>query len=91
MDHCERLCLRSWIVEEGEERLFQEGLLGQMQSPEELLDKRFGGSLPPGTVLFSGIPSVIGGVRSASSFRMELKIRFGTEVSVTDTRSKPFL
>ena len=73
MDHWERLCLRSWIVEEGEERLYQEGLLGQMLLPEELLAKRFDGSLPPGTFLFSGTPSVIGGVRSASSFRMELQ------------------
>ena len=46
MDHWERLWLRSWIVEEGEERLYQEGLLGQMLPPEELLSNRFDGSLP---------------------------------------------
>ncbi len=43
-----------------------------MIAPQDLFDNRFGGELPEGTVLFGGTMSVIGGVRPANAFRMEL-------------------
>ncbi len=68
----DRLRLRAWIEDEGSESLYQEGLLGEMIAPQDLFDIRFGGELPEGTVLFGGTMSVIGGVRPANAFRMEL-------------------
>ena len=44
--HWDRLRLRAWIEEEGEEVLYQEGLLGEMLAPGELFEKRFDGELP---------------------------------------------
>ena len=68
----DNLRLRSWIQDETGESLYQEGRLGEMIAPQDLLDNRFDGELPEGTVMFGGTFSVIGGVRPSNSFKMEM-------------------
>ena len=65
-DHWERLVLRSWA--DGE--LYQEGPVTAMRSPEDLLSRY---SLKPGWVMFCGTLAAKGGIRPATTFRMELE------------------
>ena len=79
IDHWDELTLRAHIVENGERVLYQEGKLGSIRRPEELMAayrEEFGHSgdipLPTGTALFSGTVPAIGGIRSSTCFEMEL-------------------
>jgi Protein of unknown function (DUF2848) len=73
--HWDRLTLRAHIVERGERVLYQEGALGAVRPPHDLISGLTGGTdqLPPGTVMFMGALNAIGGVRSGSPFEMELE------------------
>ena len=72
--HWDRLMLRAWATTDGERVLYQEGQLGALLTPRELIDRRVGaGELPPGTAMFGGTLGAIGGIRPADRFEIELE------------------
>jgi hypothetical protein len=72
--HWDQIILRSFIEEGGKKVPYQEGLLGKIRTPRDLIagwhngDKR----LPAGVAMFCGTLPAIGGIRSSSRFDMEL-------------------
>jgi hypothetical protein len=71
--HWDRIVLRSFIEEGGRKVPYQEGLLGTIRAPRDLIagwrgDKR----LPAGVAMFCGTLPAIGGIRASSRFDMEL-------------------
>ena len=72
--HWDELILRSHIMEDGEMRLYQEGLLGSLLSPRELLSnyRDDPDNLEEGALMFGGTCGAIGGVRPAPRFSFEL-------------------
>ena len=73
-EHWDRLVLRSWITENGKQSLYQEGPVGSMRPPTELIAKGFGGAatLPSGHAMFCGTLGAKGGVRPGEQFDLEL-------------------
>ena len=73
-DHWDKLVLRSFILEGGERKLYQEGPVTTMLDPVELLSKWCGGEprLPEGTAMFCGTLAARGGIRAAARFEYEL-------------------
>ena len=72
--HWDALILRSWIVEDGQRVLYQEGTLSSLQPPLDLVEGCFGSrTMPAGTGMTCGTVAVIGGIRPAASFQMELE------------------
>jgi len=65
--HWEKLVLRSWA----DGKLYQEGPVTAMRSPEDLLSKY--GKLPAGWAMFCGTLAAKGGIRAADVFKMELE------------------
>lgn len=72
VDHWDVLRLRSWIEEEGELRLYQEGTLGSLLAPPALLDLLPAPLLPRFALLCGTVP-VRGEIRGSSCFRAELR------------------
>lgn len=74
-DHFDSLVLRSWVVDNGERRLYQEGSAAAIRPPQELVERYTGGAraLPPGTAMFCGTFAVHGEVRAARRFEFELE------------------
>lgn len=78
--HWDRLVLRSYIREDGERRLYQEGAVAAIRPLEELMTgatRALGGTseplaLPEGCVLFCGTLSALGGIRPSPEFELEL-------------------
>lgn len=74
-DHWDQLVIKAWVKENGIKKLYQEGQLSKMLSPEELIAKvreRVKGDLT-GAVVFSGTFPIIGGkVNYESYFEIEL-------------------
>ena len=71
--HWEKLVLRSFVSDGGTRRLYQEGPVTNMRSPEELIKLYTGGDkLAPGTAMFCGTLAVHGGVAPGDTFEMEL-------------------
>jgi hypothetical protein len=72
--HWERLLLRSYIWRGSERRLYQEGSVATMRSPDELI-RLYGGTaaLPVGTAMFCGTLAVHGDIVPADRFEMELE------------------
>lgn len=73
-DHWDRLVLRSYIEEDGERKLYQEGGVASLLSPRELLARyeEGAGDLEEGALMFGGTCGAIGGVRFSPSFALEL-------------------
>jgi hypothetical protein len=72
--HWDRLTLRSFVPDGGKWRLYQEGPVTNMRSPEELIRLYTGGDkLAPGTAMFCGTFAVHGGISSSGTFDMELE------------------
>lgn len=72
-DHWDQLILRSWIVEDGARKLYQEGPLATLQPPLGLVQGCFESrDMPAGVGMTCGTVAVIGGIRPAASFEMEL-------------------
>lgn len=69
--HWEKLVLRSWAWSGGDRRLYQEGAVANMRTPEDLM-QRYGG-LRPGSAMFCGTLAVQGGIRPAEAFELELE------------------
>jgi Protein of unknown function (DUF2848) len=70
--HWDSLTLRSRIVEDGSEALYQEGSLAAMLGPDELLDSAEP-TLSEGSIMFCGTLAARGGLRPAPEFRYELE------------------
>jgi hypothetical protein len=72
--HWDQLVLRSYIVEGGQRKLYQEGPVTTMQDPQELIAAGNPGtrSLPEGTAMYCGTLAAKGGIRPAARFEMEL-------------------
>jgi hypothetical protein len=72
-DHWDTLILRSWIEEDGERRLYQEGAVSAMLVPHMIVSGYVPkGELSDGTVMFCGTLAVRGGIRSSNRFSFEL-------------------
>ncbi len=72
-EYWDELVIRSYIQENGEKVLYQEGTLASLRPPLELISGfAGGGSLPEGTAMICGTVGAIGGIRPAPSFTMEL-------------------
>jgi hypothetical protein len=69
--HWDELILRSYAVIEGRRTLYQQGSVAAVRHPRDLMT-RYGG-LAPGTAMFCGTFPVIGGLRWATEFVMELE------------------
>ena len=73
--HWDKLTLRSFVPGEGgTKRLYQEGPVTNMRSPEELIKLYTGGDkLAAGTAMYCGTFAVHGGISSSGTFDMELE------------------
>lgn len=72
--HWDRLVLRSFVSNGGTRRLYQEGSVTNMRTPEELIRLYTGGDrLAPGTAMFCGTFAVHGDLSYSGSFEMELE------------------
>ena len=72
--HWDKLVLRSHVSDGGARRLYQEGPVTNMRSPEELIKLYTGGDrLPVGTAMFCGTFAVHGGFSYGGTFDMELE------------------
>jgi hypothetical protein len=72
--HMDELILRSWILEDGNRVLYQEGPLSEMRPCQELMDRYSDGAgLADKTLMFGGTLAAIGGVRPSSRFEFELE------------------
>jgi hypothetical protein len=72
--HWDRLVLRSHVTHKGERRLYQEGEVGQILAPRDLLARFSGppGALAPGTAMFCGTLAVRGEIDGGERFEVEL-------------------
>ncbi|MGE3150904.1 MAG: DUF2848 domain-containing protein [Pseudorhodoplanes sp.] len=71
--HWDKLVLRSHVHIDGERRLYQEGSVASMRTPDELIRLYTGGgALKAGTSMFCGTLAVHGGIKPATKFEMEL-------------------
>jgi Protein of unknown function (DUF2848) len=72
--HWDQLKLRSYVPDGGKRRLYQEGPVTNMRSPEELIKLYTGGDkLAPGTAMFCGTFAVHGEISYSGRFDMELE------------------
>ncbi len=70
--HLDELELRSWITEDNNEALYQEGTLGELRPLGELIEAVPFNKRPDRFALFTGTVSAIGGIRPGSRFRASL-------------------
>jgi len=72
--HWDKLLLRSYVPDGDKRRLYQEGPVTNMRSPEELIRLYTGGDrLAPGTAMFCGTFAVHGEISYSGTFDMELE------------------
>lgn len=72
-DRWDALEIRSHVVIDGERRLYQEGTLANMRSPQELIHlDRAADRMPNGSAMFCGTLAVHGGIAPAERFEMAL-------------------
>lgn len=73
-DYWDELIIRSYIVENGVEVLYQEGPLASLRTPQDLVAGYTGGAavLPAGAGMTCGTVGAIGGIRPSVDFTMEL-------------------
>src|SRR5450830_1785807 len=73
-DYWDELVIRSWIREDGQDVLYQEGSLASLRTPQDLIARFTDGkaTLPEGSGMTCGTVGAIGGIRPATSFTMEL-------------------
>jgi len=74
-DHWDRIMLRSFVEDQGKRRLYQEGPLGLLRRPEDLLERyrQGAGVFAVGAAMFCGTVPVQGGVRPSAQFEVELE------------------
>jgi hypothetical protein len=74
VDHWDQLVLRAFATIEGQRVKYQEGFLSTMRPPSDLIARcRPNAKLSPGTIMFCGTLSAIGGIRPAMGFEMVLE------------------
>ncbi len=72
-DHWDSLVLRSWIVENGQQCLYQDGSAANMLPPDKIIAGfAADGALAEGTAMFCGTFAVKGGIRPSTRFVFEL-------------------
>lgn len=72
--HWDALKLRSYVLDNGERVLYQEGSVLTILDPSVLITKYTGGAmLPEGCMMFCGTLPTHGGVRYSDSFEFELE------------------
>jgi len=71
--HWDRLLLRSYATIDGVRALYQEGPVGAILHPEDLLSRFTREPVPEGLLMFCGTLAVHGGVRPAQRFEFELE------------------
>jgi hypothetical protein len=72
--HWDKLVLRSFVGKGGARRLYQEGAVTNMRSPEELIQLYTdGNALARGTAMFCGTFAVHGGISYSGRFEIELE------------------
>jgi hypothetical protein len=72
--HWDQLILRSWLTDNGERRLYQEGSVATLLSPVDLIALYTGGeALPDHSAILGGTCPAIGGIRSGEIFECELQ------------------
>lgn len=71
-DRWDRLLLRSWIQENGNRVLYQQGAAGDLLSPDDLLALTPFNRRPDAFVLLTGTLPAIGGIRGSGHFWAEL-------------------
>lgn len=73
--HWDKLRLRSFVFEAGQQTLYQEGPVTTMQDPLELIAGYSAGQgkLPDGALMFCGTLAAKGGIRPAPRFALELE------------------
>jgi len=72
-EHWDALQLTSWIKEQGEWVIYQQGTLASLLTPQDLLARYLNnGSAEEGLAISCGTLGAIGGIRPASAFRMAL-------------------
>ncbi len=74
-DHWDDLILRAYAIDGTGRTLYQEGTVGAMLAPDDLISRYTGGAarLAEGTLMFCGTLAAIGGVRPAERFEFELE------------------
>ena len=71
--HWDQLILRSYVVENGERRVYQEGTLAAMLPPRALLSRFGEDNMGDGTLMFCGTLSARGGVRPTPEFTFAME------------------
>lgn len=71
--HWDKLVLRSYIHENGQRAVYQEGPVAGMLPPDGLLSRWNGGDLEDGSLMFGGTLAVHGGIRPSSRFEIEIE------------------
>lgn len=71
-DQWDELLLRSWIIENGNRVLYQEGTAAELLPPDELLEMTPFKRRPSSFVLLTGTLPAIGGIRGSGQFWAEL-------------------
>ncbi|MCC7271398.1 MAG: DUF2848 domain-containing protein [Alphaproteobacteria bacterium] len=73
--HWDRLIIRSWTTQGGTRALYQEGTLGSMRHPDDLMPRYLGPGKPwpPRTVLFCGTIGAMGPLAHSDRFDMEIE------------------
>lgn len=72
--HWDKLILRSFVVENGERSIYQEGTVASMLAPTALIDGYVAdGELPESTLMFCGTLAAHGGVRATDEFIFEIE------------------
>ena len=74
-DHWDRLTLRSFAVNGPDRRLYQEGPVTHLRTPEDLIRRYTEGEsrLPPSTAMFCGTLPALAPVEGASGFEIQLE------------------
>jgi hypothetical protein len=73
-EHWDQLVVRAFAVIDGRRVKYQEGPLSAMRAPADLMAHAGGdASLFPGTIMYCGTLSVIGGIRPSTRFEMVLE------------------
>jgi hypothetical protein len=70
--HLDDLELTSWIVEDGDEVVYQRGLLGELMDLRELVAEVPFSRRPTCFLMFTGTLAAIGGIRASTRFRARL-------------------
>jgi Protein of unknown function (DUF2848) len=73
--HWDRLRLRSYVIENGARKLYQDGAVSAMIHPRDLLERynKSDKPLADGTLMFCGTLAAHGGVRATNAFAFELE------------------